>query len=52
MTLDNAAKIYPPAANRKWSAMFRLSVTLKENVDPEILATAARRAAPAAASRE
>ena len=34
MALDNAAKIYPPAATRKWSAMFRLSVNLTEDVDP------------------
>ncbi len=44
ITLDNAAKIYPPAATRKWSAMFRLSVTLTEDVDPELLEEANRKA--------
>lgn len=44
ITLDNAAKIYPPAATRKWSAMFRLSVTLTEDVDPAILDAANRKA--------
>ncbi len=38
--LDNAAKIYPPSATRRWQAMFRLSVTLTEAVDPEVLAQA------------
>ena len=37
LKLDNAAKIYPPAMSRKWAAMFRLSVSLKEPVDLEIL---------------
>lgn len=35
--LDNAAKIYPPTRTRAWSAMFRLSVTLCETVDPLLL---------------
>ena len=35
--LDNAAKIYPPARTRGWTAMFRLSITLMETVDPDIL---------------
>ena len=42
--LDNAAKIYPPAATRKWSAMFRLSVNLTEDVDPAVLEEANARA--------
>ena len=37
MKLDNAAKIYPPARTRGWAAMFRLSVTLTEAVDPAAL---------------
>ncbi len=37
LRLDNAAKIYPAAKKRDWSAVFRLSATLKEPVDPEIL---------------
>jgi len=44
ITLDNAAKIYPPAATRKWSPMFRLSVNLTEDVDPKLLAEANERA--------
>ncbi len=44
MALDNAAKIYPPAATRKWSAMFRLSVNLTEDVDPAVLEEANARA--------
>ena len=35
--LDNAAKIYPPAATRKWAAMFRLSVNLTGDVDAGLL---------------
>lgn len=38
--LDNSAIVYPPTKTRKWSAMFRLSVTLKENVEVEILKSA------------
>lgn len=37
MRLDNAAKIYPAARKRSWSAMFRLSATLSEDIDPDIL---------------
>ena len=40
MPLDNAAKIYPAAQRKKWSNVFRLSVTLKENVDCEVLQSA------------
>ena len=40
MRLDNAAKIYPAARNQNWSNVFRLSVTLKEKVDVEILQSA------------
>lgn len=35
--LDNAAKIFPGQNSRSWSNVFRLSVELKEEVDPEIL---------------
>ena len=35
--LDNAAKLYPAVRNSRWSANFRVSVTLKEEIDPEIL---------------
>lgn len=37
MRLDNAAKIYPAALRRKWSNVFRLSATLTEPVDKDIL---------------
>ena len=40
MPLDNAAKIYPAAARKSWSNMFRLSATLTEAVDVEILQSA------------
>ena len=33
--LDNAAKIFPGQNSRSWSNVFRLSVELKEEVDPE-----------------
>lgn len=42
--LDNAAKIYPPVLTRHWSPMFRLSVDLTEDVDPEILDQAQKKA--------
>lgn len=35
--LDNAAKIYPAIRSRKWSPVFRLSVTLREAVRPDVL---------------
>lgn len=38
--LDNAAKIYPAARRKNWSNVFRQSVTLKEQVDTEILSSA------------
>ncbi len=40
MPLDNAAKIYPAAARKTWSNMFRLSATLTENVDVAVLQSA------------
>ena len=40
LPLDNSAKIYPAARNQNWSNVFRLSATLTENVDREILQTA------------
>ncbi len=40
MRLDNAAKIYPAAKRRGWTNYFRLSATLKEPVDMQILRTA------------
>ncbi len=35
--LDNAAKIYPAVRTKKWSGNFRVSMTFKEPVDPDIL---------------
>ena len=40
MRLDNAAKIYPAARRRTWTNAFRLSATLTEKVDVEILQSA------------
>ncbi len=40
MKLDNAAKIYPASATRRWSNVFRLSATLREEIDREILQAA------------
>ncbi len=37
LRLDNAAKIYPAIRRRGWSNVFRLSATLTEPVDTEIL---------------
>ncbi|MBE5816423.1 MAG: hypothetical protein E7315_01710 [Clostridiales bacterium] len=41
MKLDNAAKIYPAVMTRSWTALFRVSATLKEDIDPQILQIAA-----------
>ncbi|MBQ8381152.1 MAG: alpha/beta hydrolase fold domain-containing protein [Clostridia bacterium] len=40
VTLDNAAKIFPAARNRNWSNVFRLSATMKEPIDRELMQTA------------
>jgi acetyl esterase/lipase/NRPS condensation-like uncharacterized protein len=40
MRLDNAAKIYPAARRRNWSNVFRVSATLKEPVDRDVLQSA------------
>ncbi len=40
MRLDNAAKIYPAALRENWSSLFRLSATLKEDVDVPTLQSA------------
>ena len=40
MPLDNAAKIYPAAQRQSWSNVYRLSATLKEEVDVEVLQSA------------
>jgi len=38
--LDNAAKIYPAVRRRNWSNVFRQSVTLKDDIDKEVLSSA------------
>lgn len=38
--LDNAAKIYPAARTREWINVFRLSATLKQEVDAQVLQSA------------
>lgn len=40
MKLDNAAKIYPASRNENWSNVFRVSATLTEKVDVEVLQSA------------
>ena len=35
--LDNAALIFPAIIRKNWNNVFRVSVTLREEVDPEIL---------------
>lgn len=40
LPLDNAAKIYPAARRQNWSNVFRLSATLKEDVDAAVLQSA------------
>ena len=35
--LDNAALIFPAVMRKNWNNVFRVSVTLKEKVDPKIL---------------
>ena len=37
MALDNAAKIFPAARSRTWANMFRISSTLKEDIDRDAL---------------
>ncbi len=37
LKLDNAAKIFPAARTRTWTNVFRLSATLTEAIDPDIL---------------
>lgn len=40
LRLDNAAKIYPAARSKTWSNVFRVSASLREEVDVEVLQTA------------
>jgi len=43
LPLDNAAKIYPPAMTQQWTALFRISATLTEPIEPKILEEAQKR---------
>ncbi len=40
MPLDNSAKIYPAARSQTWSNVFRLSATLTEEIDREVMQSA------------
>ncbi len=40
MRLDNAAKIYPASLRRNWSNVFRVSMTMTEPIQKDILQTA------------
>ena len=40
LRLDNAAKIYPAARRENWSNVFRVSATLKDEVDMDVLHSA------------
>ncbi len=40
LPLDNAAKIYPAARTQNWTNLFRLSATLREEVDLDVLQSA------------
>ena len=44
--LDNAALIFPAIFRRNWNNVFRVSVTLTEAVDPEVLTRAAAELLP------
>lgn len=40
LRLDNAGKLYPATRRKNWSSMFRISATLKENIDINTMQTA------------
>ena len=42
--LDNSAKIFPMSTGKKYSTIFRLSVVLKESVEPKVLEEAVKQA--------
>lgn len=44
--LDNAAKVFPGQDSSSWSNVFRLSATLTEKIDPELLEKAVRMIMP------
>lgn len=37
LPLDNAAKLYPAARTQEWSNVFRVSATLREEIDVEVM---------------
>ena len=37
MKLDNAATIYPPTLTKRYASMFRMTITLKEKIDKNLL---------------
>lgn len=41
--LDNAGKVFPGQNSKKWSNVFRMSIQLKEEIDPDILKEALKR---------
>ena len=44
--LDNAALIFPAVMRKNWNNVFRVSVTLKDTVDPGLLNRAAAELLP------
>lgn len=44
--LDNAGKVFPGQSTSKWSNIFRMSVILKEKIDPELLSRAVEMTLP------
>ena len=44
--LDNAAKIYPAIQNARWNSIFRVALTMKQPVDPDLLQKALERVVP------
>lgn len=40
LKLDNAAKLYPSVKTKNWSNVFRLSATVNEKIDPDVLQNA------------
>jgi len=40
LRLDNAAKLYPAVRTKNWCNVFRISITLNERIDPEVLQAA------------
>lgn len=43
LTLDNAGKIFPGQNSKKWSNVFRMSVELKQDIEPELLKEALKK---------